>query len=549
MQAISLYKCPWNSRVVAYLLVVVATVFYIVTIRPGHDWGGDFALYIAHAKNLAMGLPYADTGFVYNELEPFLSPRSYPPVFPLYLTPVYKIFGLNIWALKVAVILSFFVFLILFYEYAHKRLDTVWMQLATLAVVAFAPWFWEAKDRILPDFLFMLFLYGSFILIDKISNVRQAGLRQYLTAAGVGMVIYLTYGTRSLGVLIIPALLFHDILRRRVVSFTTLIAVLVFTVFYFTQNTFLHTDKSYIQSIKTYAFMQGDLSDLDGLKSGMGEVHGAAADPAREYYTSGKLLAIIKKTISAIQNQTTVNLYFYSQSISSYWYAGESKLPARILFLAFTLLAIAGFVNMIIKAPSMSDYFILVYIFILLVVPFQQQRYMMPLLPIYVMYIFRGTEVIQKTLIARCSSMWSKFARALPVIVCGAIMGSYVISYSMSTAEDIERGVESFESRQLFEFIRQETPKDSLFVFHKPRPLALFTDRRAVKYHWDISADALWSALMSMGVTHIVLPKYITATWHRQTFLPMLDSYKDALATVFENRDYVVYLVADRDTR
>jgi hypothetical protein len=82
----------------------------------------------------------------------------------------------------------------------------------------------------------------------------------------------------------------------------------------------------------------------------------------------------------------------------------------------------------------------------------------------------------------------------------------------MSDSKDIRRGVESNESIELFEYIRQQIAEDSLLEFHKPRPLALFTGRLAMKYHWDPDTDALWHVLARMGATHIILPKYITAT-------------------------------------
>jgi len=64
----------WNAA--GYGIILVAVLFFIFTIRPGHHWGGDFSLYIAHAINVATGQPYADTGVVYNPCNPCLSPKS-----------------------------------------------------------------------------------------------------------------------------------------------------------------------------------------------------------------------------------------------------------------------------------------------------------------------------------------------------------------------------------------------------------------------------------------------------------------------------------------
>ena len=66
-------------------------LFYLATIRPGHAWGDDFAQYIHHARNLATGVPYAATGYIYNPYNPTIGPRTYPPGFPLLLAPVVKL--------------------------------------------------------------------------------------------------------------------------------------------------------------------------------------------------------------------------------------------------------------------------------------------------------------------------------------------------------------------------------------------------------------------------------------------------------------------------
>src|SRR5262245_14683241 len=59
-------------------------------------WGDDFALYIAHARNLVEGTSYTDTKFVYNPANAWYSPRAYPPGFPILLAPVYALQGLDL---------------------------------------------------------------------------------------------------------------------------------------------------------------------------------------------------------------------------------------------------------------------------------------------------------------------------------------------------------------------------------------------------------------------------------------------------------------------
>ena len=156
-----------KEQTLIYAVIIIAIIFNITTIRSGHQWEGDFALYTAHASNIANNLPFADTGYIFNPDRPYLAPRSYPPVFPAFLAPVNKIFGLDLYAMKIANILAFALFLLVFQRYVRKRLRSSVAQLAIVAAVAFSPWFWVAKDSILPDFLFILLVYSAVLLVDN----------------------------------------------------------------------------------------------------------------------------------------------------------------------------------------------------------------------------------------------------------------------------------------------------------------------------------------------------------------------------------------------
>ena len=240
-----------SSRFAVFLVIGIAVVFHLLTLRASQDWGGDFALYIAHAINIATGQPYSDTNFVYNPGDSFMSPRSYPPVFPVLLSPVYKIFGLNLYAMKMVNIFAISIFLVIFYRYTRRRINSSALQIAVVAAVAFSPWIWDKKDHIQPDLVFLVFVYATFLLADRIYLSNRANSQRYLSAVGVGLVAYFAYGTRSMGLVLIPALLIFDIARFRTISRTALLISAVFAVLYFAQNTVLNTDQSYFDSIKS----------------------------------------------------------------------------------------------------------------------------------------------------------------------------------------------------------------------------------------------------------------------------------------------------------
>src|SRR5579859_5083789 len=90
----------------AYVAIALIGIFFVLTRRPGQHWGDDFAAYIHHAENIVEGRPYADIGYIFNLQNP-VSPMATLPVFPLLLAPSYFLFGLNLEAMKIELILFF----------------------------------------------------------------------------------------------------------------------------------------------------------------------------------------------------------------------------------------------------------------------------------------------------------------------------------------------------------------------------------------------------------------------------------------------------------
>ena len=137
-------RASWPLIASALALLAIS---YSLTLRSGHSWGGDNAMYVLHAQNLISGSPYAETGYLYNPDSGRL-PVSYPPVFPILLTPWVALFGIAWTPLKLATIACFVTGLGLLA--AHERAKLTRAQcLAVLALVGFNPLLWDFKDQVL----------------------------------------------------------------------------------------------------------------------------------------------------------------------------------------------------------------------------------------------------------------------------------------------------------------------------------------------------------------------------------------------------------------
>ena len=67
------------------VVIAIIAVFYLSTIRPGHEWRDDFGLYVLHARSIVNGDAYDETPYLHNPLYGLIGPRAYPPGFTIAL--------------------------------------------------------------------------------------------------------------------------------------------------------------------------------------------------------------------------------------------------------------------------------------------------------------------------------------------------------------------------------------------------------------------------------------------------------------------------------
>lgn len=143
-----------------WLLLLSITVLYLGTLRSDHDWGGDFAQYLAQAACFSQGSFVefqGQTTFRYeHSTDRRIGPKYYPWGYPAILAPVYAWCGLNLVPLKVATAiflpLSLFALNCLF----RHQLSDSW-RLCLLGLIGFNPAFVAAKEHLLSDLPFLFF--------------------------------------------------------------------------------------------------------------------------------------------------------------------------------------------------------------------------------------------------------------------------------------------------------------------------------------------------------------------------------------------------------
>jgi hypothetical protein len=161
-------------------------------------------MYIHHAKNIVEGVDYQATGYIYNPSRP-ITPKTYPPILLLLLSPIYKWYGLNLGLMKIEVTLFFLASLYMLFLIFKNELLYHYI-LAILVLIGFNPFFGDYKDNISVDLPFIFFTYSSVYLAQRQYEVHLSDANRSISSILIGLSIYLSYGTRSVGILLNPML-------------------------------------------------------------------------------------------------------------------------------------------------------------------------------------------------------------------------------------------------------------------------------------------------------------------------------------------------------
>ncbi len=133
------------------------------------------------------------------------------------------------------------------------------------------------------------------------------------------------------------------------------------------------------------------------------------------------------------------------------------------------------------------DYHIILYAFFTIVLivfyPWTQGiRYLYPLLPFYIHFVFIGFQWFFKTL----GGSWSRAAQGLTaclLILVALYFARFSTHKAFSNIENhrkVEFGPYDKTSQDMFSFIRENVPDDAVIVFWKPRAMRMLTNRKSI---------------------------------------------------------------------
>ncbi len=480
----------------------MASVFLnVLSLHPGHNWGGDFAQYILHARNLATGRPYSAGIMLDNRV-------LFPPGFPCLLMPVIKIFGLNLKLMKLWNILFWYGAVWLLSRFVtgqfSKRISSLYVLL-----FCFSAYFFSFKQNVLSDVPFVFFVLATLAMFSEYEkNIGRPfpGRPSWLTLSLAVASLSIAFCLRAAGVALVFAVIYYFMVIRR--------------------------------RIKLAVFLLGVFS---GLFVFLNLTVGSAP---------GDILILLEQPLSALESIGQN----YPLMIRSLWvlsFPVQSKLSLALylgVLPALDVLALVFYVGFCCcfayrsfeKRLSLPETFCFFYFLLLLIgsafanTPGEFARFVLPLWGFFLMAFMKGLLWIgenPRASVFRRGSM-SRFIQACLIMMIIANMANIVVTYPHKDDVLFEK-----EQQELFSWVRGHLRPEDHYMFWHPRTMALMTDRVGTdRWNHPSQQGQLVERVRDLDIRYLILDRGID----RDLILLLAKGYLDA-ELVWENRQYQIF--------
>jgi 4-amino-4-deoxy-L-arabinose transferase-like glycosyltransferase len=479
-----------RSLFILGLIVLASGTLSFFTLTRGHLWWDDFASYVMQAKSI---LAWTMDDFirrnaftVQNSSYP-PGPLAYPWGFPLLLAPVYAVFGLNPLALKLVSLGFYAIFLVAFYFLARTRLADTESLLLT-GVLSVLPVLLAANDLIQSDIPFLAFSTLSVVLADRFS--RSAKSPAFAMGIALGAAMSMALFIRTTGILLLAplgiSLLIESWPRWQVALKKAVTPVLTFGI---------------LLVIQLALFPGGQESYFSHFSM----------------FTPQRLLD---------------NLIYYL------WLPAWTfdQIPGGVvlypILAAFVLVSLFTHLR---RDAALHAYSLLTMILFIAWPERQGLRFIYPVLPFLFISAFDGMKLAS----ARMKMDWQKPAQRVVsgfwglVLVVALIVSADAAYRNVSGGREINGPFDSY-SNQMFSFIREKTPADSVIIFMRPRALRLFTnhDSFMTENCADLAKGDYVAIHEKMGDVGQISPDQVTSC-----------NLAVTLDVVFNNKRFTVYKI------
>lgn len=423
-------------------ILLISGLLAVSLFSNGHLWWDDFASYLLQARAILQGSMndfVQENGRAIAQSTYPVGPAAYPWGYPLLVSPLAAFFWGKLVAFKAINTLAFSAFLAVFFLLARSRFDLP-RSAALTSLLAFSPPLLLAQDLIQADFVFLFLTTLAMLLLEKPAPSRWV----------LGFLIFLATFFRTTGILLLGVLFIVDMIQWRAqpqLSYRALASpYLVFGLLYLCSR---------------LIFPSGEASYFSHYD---------------QFFTIPRLLdnALFYLALPAwlFRDLPGGGVIFGLLAICFLW-GLLRHWRAELPWLVFSLVTLAALISW----PER-----------------QGLRFIYPLLPFYLFISLRGMDDLLMRFLMKDSHeivlvgtlrIPSDLISRLPSLLFGALaLLSLVITFqatsgALLTRQEINGPFDEY-SREMFAFVREQTPAHSVIVFFKPRAMRLLGERYSI---------------------------------------------------------------------
>jgi hypothetical protein len=414
------------------VLLLASLLLSFASLTRGQIWGDDFASYIMQADSLLSRTTsqfLAHNTFTIFESSSQIGPVAYPWGYPLILAPAYAIQGNHPLTLKLPGLVFFAGFLVCLYLLMRTRLGPV-ESLLLVSLFAFSPLLLPFLDQIISDIPFLFFSTLALWLMIRDDTLQT---REYVL---LGCIMAAAFFIRTTGILLLASFLVLEAWKA-----------------------WCHRDdrerlKAYSRNILVTIISFGMLWALYALIfPGGGESYFAQ-------YRDFKLQTVLDHIVRYFH----VFGLFFGETI--FW-----KITYYLLVIFFLL---GAWVRR--KQDLIFIIFFAAWLLLVITWPsWQGARFIFPLLPIFIYFVFQGMKHVVGKLPARTMlyGEWAMYGFWMLVTIYFLAISSVHAVVNLQNGRAINGPYDSF-SREVYDYI-EKTPANQVIVFFKPRAMRLMT--------------------------------------------------------------------------
>jgi hypothetical protein len=235
------------------------------------------------------------------------------------------------------------------------------------------------------------------------------------------------------------------------------------------------------------------------------------------------------------------NILFYLTCFQNYFMSGINSIPLIPHITQFLILSLmlVGFIKKCMKKVELTELVLLCYLSIIFIYPNKTlivgMRLLFPVFPFFLYYAVLGLQLI-------------KLKLKIYKNIISFLLGLFVLlPYSLSILNIMKHqhetlhGPQEPESTEAFNYIKNNTPSNAIFVFFRARTIALYTGRKATySWYWTYeheNEEQLDERFKTTGVNYILINSDLEDIGSER----YMKKYPDKVQLIWQNAKFKLF--------